>query len=103
MEAMALRHLQGWASSSVPRRRWVAGIMYFSPAEGKERDISWLDRSQLADISDDGKTLLFFETGDGSSRHRSVYIRNVDAPDAVGLGDGWAFGLSPDGKWALKG
>ena len=78
-----------------------SGILYFSPAEGKERDLSWLDGSRVVDISDDGKTLLFFDTGDGSSRHRSVYIRNVDAPDAVRLGDGWAFGLSADGKWAL--
>lgn len=79
-----------------------SGITYFSSAEGKERDLSWLDGSQVADISDDGKTLLFFENGDGmGGKDRSTYIRNVDAPDAVRLGDGWPYGLSPDGKWAL--
>ncbi len=79
-----------------------SGIIYFSPTGGKERDLSWLDGSQVADISDDGKTLLFFENGDGmGTNNRSVYIRNVDAPDAVRLGDGWPYGLSPDSKWAL--
>lgn len=78
------------------------GIIFFSPAEGKERDLSWLDGSNVADISDDGKTLLFFENKDGmGGNDRSVYIRNVDAPDAVRLGDGWPWGLSLDSKWAL--
>jgi serine/threonine protein kinase/Tol biopolymer transport system component len=84
-----------------------AGIVYFSPSEGKERDLSWLSGSELSDISDDGKVLLFTENGDrAGDSDRSIYVRNVDSTDAVRLGDGWPIDLSPDGKWAtaiLKG
>jgi hypothetical protein len=38
-----------------------------SVADGKERDLTWLDYSYPADISTDGKTLLFDEQGGGSS------------------------------------
>jgi DNA-binding winged helix-turn-helix (wHTH) protein/Tol biopolymer transport system component len=78
------------------------GIVYFSPTEGRERDLSWLDGSWLADISEDGKTLVFLENKDGMGPNdRSTYIRHVDRSDAVRLGDGWPWGLSPDGKWIL--
>ncbi len=79
-----------------------AGMVYFSPSEGKERDVSWLSGSILVDISDDGKVLLFTENADRAGEpDRGVYIRNVDSPDAVRLGDGWPSDLSPDGKWVL--
>ena len=32
---------------------------------GDERDLSWLDWSTVADLSADGKTVLFYEWGEG--------------------------------------
>jgi hypothetical protein len=77
-------------------------MVYFSPSEGKERDVSWLSGSLVVDISDDGKILLFTENADrAGDQNRVAYIRNVDASDAVRLGDGWPSDLSADGKWVL--
>jgi len=77
-------------------------LMTLSPGESVERDLSWLDWSALADLSDDGWTLLFSEEGEGAgSLMYGVYIRKTDGSPAVRLGDGLACALSPDGKWAL--
>ena len=77
-------------------------LMTQPPGESVERDLSWLDWSALADLSDDGRTLLFSEEGEGAgSATYSVYVRKTDGSPAVRLGDGLASSLSPDGKWAL--
>ncbi len=67
----------------------------------KERDLAWLDGSVPADLSADGKTLLFSETREGGGASSSVYLRKTDGSAAVRLGDGSALALSPDGKWVL--
>jgi eukaryotic-like serine/threonine-protein kinase len=66
-----------------------------------DRDLSWFDWSHAADISADGKLLLFDETGDGGGPNHSVYLRNLQTDSTVRLGDGQAVALSPDLKWAL--
>lgn len=78
------------------------GILARVGGEEKERDLSWLDWSLVSDISADGKTLLFFESGEGGGPGYSVYLRKMDGSPAVRLGEGSASGLSPDGKWALS-
>ena len=85
------------------RRREVMGL---SAGAGKERDLSWLDYSYPADLSADGKTLLFDEEGIGGGVQYgdvqdltyAVYIRNTDGSSAVRLGEGGATALSPDQK-----
>lgn len=69
---------------------------------GQERDLAWLDWSRLRDVSRDGRTILFDETGQGGGGREGVYIRNVDGSPAVRLGDGTADAFSPDGLWALS-
>ncbi|HET8796265.1 MAG TPA: protein kinase [Thermoanaerobaculia bacterium] len=71
------------------------------PAFGPERDSSWLDWSMLADISPDGRALLFSETREGGGAKGAVYLRRLDAPAPVRLAEGVGDALSPDGKWAL--
>jgi dipeptidyl aminopeptidase/acylaminoacyl peptidase len=66
-----------------------------------ERDASWLDWSILADLSPDGRTLLFSETREGGGAKSAVYLRRLDAPAPIRLGEGVADGLSPDTKWVL--
>ena len=71
--------------------------------------MSWLDYSYPAELSGDGKTLLFDEEGGGGSLDYSksgglsyaVYLRKTDGSPAVLLGPGGAIALSPDGKWTI--
>jgi hypothetical protein len=71
-----------------------AEIVALTPGAARERDLSWFSSSELADLSADGRTLLFRE-GD------SIYTRRTDGADPKLLGAGRALALSPDGKWVL--
>jgi Tol biopolymer transport system component len=75
------------------------GMIGLAPGEATERDLSWLDWSRPADLSDDGQWLLFDEQGQGGGAAYSVYLRKTDGSPAVRLGDGLSSALSPDGKW----
>ena len=54
-----------------------------------------------AELSADGKVLLFDEEGVGGGGNYSVYLRKTAEDSAVRLGDGESVTLSPDGKWVL--
>ncbi|HEY3171208.1 MAG TPA: protein kinase [Thermoanaerobaculia bacterium] len=77
------------------------GILFRHEGDPQERDLSWLESSRLAWISNDGRTLLFSEDQEGGGEKGSVYLRRTDGSPAIRLGDGVAQSLSPDGKWAL--
>ena len=79
------------------------GMVGRGPSATKEEDLSWLDWSAPTDLSPDGKTLLFLESGEGGGENYSVYIRQTDGSPAVRLGDGAAYALSPDQKWVIAG
>ena len=76
-------------------------MQYVGPGETKPRDLSWLDWSLVRDISPDGRSLLFDESGVGGGEFHSVYMREIDGAPAVRLGDGVNPRISPDGHWAL--
>ena len=78
-----------------------AGIMSFVAGGTEERDLSWFDYSTVADLSRDGKTLLFYEWGEGVGGAPTVYLRKTGSPDAIRLGEGRPLALAPDGQWAL--
>ena len=88
-------------------RRELLGVFAGDP---KQHELSWLDYTYPADLSSDGKTLLFDEEGGGGALDYSkssgltyaVYIRKTDGSPAVLLGEGGAVALSPDGKWAIS-
>ena len=77
------------------------GIAVRAPVDAVERDLSWLDASNLADISPDGRQVLFYENGVGGGPRGSTYLRGTDGSPAVRLGEGLARALSPDGRWAI--
>jgi hypothetical protein len=70
--------------------------------EAKQRDLTLFDQSFINDISDDGRTLLFTESGAAGESDYSIYLRQVDGSPAVRLGTGWGTGISPDGSWVLS-
>jgi dipeptidyl aminopeptidase/acylaminoacyl peptidase len=74
-------------------RRAIVGA---TPGAPTERELSWFDNSALADLSADGRWLLF--------RDRfGIYLRATDGspPIHLGLTDGFADAISPDGKRVL--
>ena len=74
-------------------RRSLVGV---TPGQTVERELSWYDDSGLADVSDDGRKLLF-------SDRFGIYLRDTDgaAPVRLGLTDAYADDLSSDGKKIL--
>jgi eukaryotic-like serine/threonine-protein kinase len=91
------------------RASWRRELVGMTADDAKQRDLSWLDYTYPADVSADGKTLLFDEEGGGGSLDYSksgglsyaVYVRKTDGSPAVLLGEGGAVSLSPDGKWVV--
>ena len=79
------------------------GTLGLLPGDSRERDLSWLDYSFVADISADGQTLLFDEEGEAGGANYTVYLRKADGSPVVKLGEGAALALSPDVRWALAG
>ncbi|HKC12199.1 MAG TPA: hypothetical protein VKI41_09215, partial [Vicinamibacteria bacterium] len=76
------------------------GLMCLPPGQKEERDLSWFDWSTAADISADGRTVLFCERGEGTKAAPTVYLRAADGSPAVKLGEGRPLALSPDREWA---
>ena len=77
-------------------------ISGLAPGETHERSLSWFDWSLLTDMSADGKTIVFSETGEAVGANYSVFMRKTDGSPAVRLGDGGFGFLSPDGKWVVS-
>ncbi|HXE91198.1 MAG TPA: protein kinase [Terriglobales bacterium] len=77
------------------------GIIALSPEDATGRDWSWFDRSFARDLSADGKTILFDETGEGGGPEHAVFLRRLDGSPPVRLGGGFGLSLSPDTKWAM--
>lgn len=74
-----------------------SAIVGVPPGESAERDLSWFDISGLADLSDDGRMLLFAD-------RFGIYVRRTDdrsAPVHLALSDGFADDISPDGRRVL--
>lgn len=80
---------------------WRAALEYQPPGDATEHDISWLDWSVLADLSADGRNILFNETREGGGSKSAVYLREAGAATPIRIGDGYGDALSPDGKLAL--
>ena len=76
------------------RAATIAPDMIGSPrASPKERDLSWLDWSTPGDLSADGRTVLFAETGEGGGPKYAVYLRKTDNSPAIRLSEGIGHGV----------
>jgi eukaryotic-like serine/threonine-protein kinase len=85
----------------ISRDQMRAGAIGLAPGDAKERDLSWQDWTVPADLSPDGKTLLFVEAGEAGGGEYAVFTRETNGGSAVRLGQGSPATLSPDGQWAL--
>src|ERR1035441_2617898 len=77
------------------------GISALPPGETRERSLSWFDWSLISDMSADGKSIVFSETGEAVGANYSVFLRKTDGSPAIRLGEGGQAALSPDGQWVL--
>ncbi len=78
------------------------GISVRVPGEAAERDLSWLDAANLADMSRRRPPhSVLRDRVSAAGREGSIYLRGTDGSPAVRLGDGQALALSPDGRWAI--
>ena len=72
------------------------------PGETRERSLSWFDWSLLSDMSGDGKSIIFSESGEAGGANYSIFLRKTDGSPAVRLGEGGFGYLSPDGQWVVS-
>jgi len=83
-------------------RRVIQGLV---PGAAAEQNLSWLAGSMAADLSDDGRELLLFDTRHNPEQPDAevftTFLRPTAGSDPIRLGAGKALALSPDGKWAL--
>jgi eukaryotic-like serine/threonine-protein kinase len=93
--ALALEDIAGDGRALVTRENQRGGIIAMVDANAPPRDLSWFDFSIVRDLSADGKTIAFSESGEAGG---AIF----GGSPAVRLGDGTTEGLSPDGKWVLS-
>jgi Tol biopolymer transport system component len=83
------------------RDDWRSGMLGLAPGSNHERDLSWHDWTIARDLTEDGKTAAFDETGEAGEATGAFYVRGTDGSPAVRLGNGVAPQLSRDGKKVL--
>ena len=103
---MRLHDVSSDGRALISRSEARAGVRCLAPGESAEHELSFLDFSEVDDITSDGRTILMTEFGEaGGPNTWSVYLRNTDGSPPVRLSDGQALAqglaLSPDGKNAL--
>jgi DNA-binding winged helix-turn-helix (wHTH) protein len=79
-----------------------AEVRFGTGREGEERDLSWLDLPRVAQIAPDGRSILFYESGEGGGPAYASYLRATDGAVPVRLGTGRAMSLSADGRFAVS-
>lgn len=69
--------------------------------DGSVRDLSWLDVSNVADMTSDGSRIAIIDLGVAAGSKVVSYLRATDGSPAVRLSEGGVMALSPDGKRAI--
>jgi Tol biopolymer transport system component len=91
-----LRDIRPDGQVLLTREEERSAVVGLPPSQVSERDLSWFDTAGLADVAEDGRTLLFDD-------RFGVYLRDTDgsAPTDLGVRGGSADDLSVDGKGVL--
>ncbi|MBV9613787.1 MAG: winged helix-turn-helix transcriptional regulator [Acidobacteriaceae bacterium] len=77
-------------------------MLYGKLSENATRNVALLDWSRAAALTCDGQHVLFDESGAGGGKTYSVYVYDARTRSSDKLGEGRAFDLSADGRWALS-
>ncbi len=83
------------------KESWRSAVQFRGPADGKERDLSWLDYATLKDLSADGTEVAFDDWGSAAGNTGLAYLRKTDGSAALKLGQWGEPVFSPDGTRAL--
>jgi serine/threonine protein kinase/Tol biopolymer transport system component len=84
--------------------RQQIGVLALAAGETRERDLSAMDWTRAPILSNDGKTTVFSEEGEGGGAGYSVFSAKTDGSSMpTRLGEGEAMAISSDGKWVLAG
>ena len=75
--------------------------MVVSPADAAPRNVSTMGNGIYGELSADGKSIAFTESGAGTGRDYLIFYRRLDEPAAVNIGEGDSVGLTPDGKYVI--
>jgi hypothetical protein len=75
-------------------------MMVQAPGAAEETDLSLSDVSIVADLSADGRSVVFAEFGDVDTAN-GTYLRPTVGGAALRLGDGWPMDLADDGRGVL--
>jgi hypothetical protein len=70
--------------------------------ETADRDVSWTDRSTLADLSLDGAWLSFLEPSEQRGEAPAIYVRRAEGGDPIFIGRGYGGVLDPAGSRVLS-
>ncbi len=81
----------------------LQSVRGLGPGQSVESDLSWLDGSLPADLSQDGSMLLMNEEGEGTGARPTIYLRGTDGSPALRLSEGMGMALSPDKQRVLAG
>jgi eukaryotic-like serine/threonine-protein kinase len=102
MTALTLHDVSASGDVLVSHDVFRSAALFRGTDETVECDLSYLDTTFPRDLSRDGSTLLFDETGEGGGPDYSVYVRATAGGPPIKLGNGLARTLSPDGRWATS-
>jgi eukaryotic-like serine/threonine-protein kinase len=82
----------------VTRDDWRVEAVALRPGSSEERDLSWLDVSNVADLTPDGAVVALVDVGVVAGSKVVSYLRGTDGSPAVRLGEGVVLAFAPDGK-----
>jgi len=63
-------------------------------------DFSWLGSTFVADVSPDGRSVLFLD-GSAAAGTLGTWVRPLDGSEAIRISDADPGGFSPDGRWVV--
>jgi len=99
-----LQDLDAQGRALITLERIRARVVATASGPAGERDLSWLDGTNIYDISSDGRRVLLAEMGAAGGVANPTYLRGLDATPAVKIAEGGLpmdRSLSPDGRWLL--
>jgi eukaryotic-like serine/threonine-protein kinase len=98
---MTLRDITADGRALITRETEQLEMAAVAGDDARPQNLSWLDWSRVADVSPDGRLILFDESGVAAGARYMIYLHRRDSHTTTRLGEGRAMALSPDGRFAL--